>query len=98
MILEVATFDIKKDQLEDFKTASKQAVMVISKSRGFRGLEFHQGIESPTKFVALISWATLEDHTVGFRESHLFVEWRKILSPFFNTPPFAEHFNNFIKK
>lgn len=97
MILEIATFDIKPDSLEDFKIACDKAKDIVSKSEGFKGLEFHQCLEVQTKFVVLIFWNTLEDHTIGFRESELFIEWRAVLSPYFNSPPHAEHFENFIK-
>jgi heme-degrading monooxygenase HmoA len=97
MILEIATFDIKENAIESFKVACAKAKQVISHSKGFRSLEFHQCLEINTKFVALISWETLEHHTVGFRESALFLEWRAILSPYFNNPPIAEHFE-FVTK
>lgn len=92
MILEIATFDIKPDALLEFKNACEGAKKVISKSKGFIAIEFRQCVEADTKFVALISWETLEDHTVDFRQSELFTQWRAILSPYFNTPPVAEHY------
>jgi heme-degrading monooxygenase HmoA len=92
MILEIATFDIQEDSIEAFKSACEKAKRIVSQTNGFRGLEFQQCIESRTKFVALISWATLEDHTVGFRESELFKEWRAVLKPYFRNQPVAEHF------
>jgi len=33
----------------------------------------------------------VEDHTVGFRESELFVQWRALIGPFFANPPEVEH-------
>jgi len=92
MILEIATFDIKENALEGFKSACEKAKQVVSQSTGFMGMEFRQCLETRTKFVALITWKTLEDHTIGFRESNLFTEWRALLSPYFNSPPVAEHF------
>ncbi|WNH12591.1 antibiotic biosynthesis monooxygenase family protein [Thalassobellus suaedae] len=92
MILEIATFDIKADSIEQFMGACEEAKAVVSMAKGFQGLEFQHCLETKTKFVVLISWETIEDHTIGFRESELFVQWRAILSPFFNNPPVAEHF------
>ncbi|MBC7617999.1 MAG: antibiotic biosynthesis monooxygenase, partial [Candidatus Saccharibacteria bacterium] len=40
-----------------------------------------------------IFWGTLEDHTVGFRQSALFTEWRGLVGPFFAAPPVVEHFS-----
>jgi hypothetical protein len=42
-----------------------------------------------------LGWDTLEDHTVGFRESDLFVQWRALIGPFFANPPQVEHWNLF---
>lgn len=92
MILEIATFDIKEQSQTAFTTAFEEAKLVVSQSKGFLGLEMQQCIEIPTKFVVLIQWETLEDHTIGFRESPLFTQWRAILSPHFQNPPVAEHF------
>lgn len=92
MILEIATFDIKEQSLTAFITAFEEAKLVVEQSKGFLGLEMQHCIEIPTKFLVLIQWETLEDHTIGFRESSLFIQWRAILSPHFQNPPVAEHF------
>ncbi|MFV5703671.1 antibiotic biosynthesis monooxygenase family protein [Flavobacterium sp. XS2P12] len=97
MILEIATFDIKEQSQTAFTAAFQEAKLVVSKSKGFLGLEFQHCIEIPTKFVVLIQWETLEDHTIGFRESPLFTQWRAILSPHFQNPPIAEHFQTINK-
>jgi heme-degrading monooxygenase HmoA len=93
MILEIAQFDILIGKEDLFEEASNMAKNVISLSKGFVSIEFQKCIETPTKFLALIKWETLEDHTIGFRESPLFMEWRAILSPFFNSAPIALHYN-----
>ena len=93
MIQEIAVFDIKETDIEKFKTAMPAAIKVISASPGFISLKFQQCMEKPTEFLALIQWETLEDHTIIFRESPLFLEWRAILSPFFNSAPVAKHYN-----
>ena len=93
MILEIAQFDILAGKEDLFEEASNLAKNAISQSKGFVSIEFQKCIEMPTKFLALIKWETVEDHTVGFRESPLFLEWRAILSPFFNSAPVALHYN-----
>jgi heme-degrading monooxygenase HmoA len=57
-----------------------------------QGYKVNKGIESPERYILQIFWATLEDHTVGFRESLLFAEWRAIVGPFFAAPPNVEHY------
>ena len=51
----------------------------------------HEGIEQPNTYTFHINWESLEDHTVGFRESDLFVQWRSIIGGFFAKPPIVEH-------
>ncbi|MCP9755469.1 antibiotic biosynthesis monooxygenase [Lacihabitans sp. CCS-44] len=93
MILEIAEFDISSGNENLFEEATHSAKKVISQSKGFVSIEFRKCLEKPTRFLAFIKWETLEDHTVGFRESPLFTEWRAILSPYFNSAPVALHYN-----
>ena len=92
MILELATIEIKPGTNTDFETSLGKAQEVISKSQGYISHEFHQCIEQDNKYVLLIRWQTLEDHTIGFRESALFAEWRGLIGPFFQAPPFVQHY------
>ncbi|MGR3811798.1 antibiotic biosynthesis monooxygenase family protein [Jiulongibacter sp. NS-SX5] len=93
MILEFAKLYIKEDEVESFLKQTPKAVEVISQAKGFLGIEFKRSVENPNCVVALISWETLEDHTVGFRESELFPQWRAVISPFFASAPEVEHFS-----
>jgi heme-degrading monooxygenase HmoA len=97
MILEIATFDIKEQAQTAFIKAFQEAQLVVAKAKGFVALECQHCIETPTKFVVLIQWETLEDHTIGFRESELFIQWRALLSPHFQNSPVAEHFQTITK-
>ncbi|MCR9063998.1 MAG: antibiotic biosynthesis monooxygenase [Cytophagales bacterium] len=92
MILEFAKLFIKNDQIEAFIAVMPKAEAVISKAKGFKSINFKRSVENPTTFVAMIEWETLEDHTVGFRESELFPEWRAVISPYFESAPEVEHF------
>jgi heme-degrading monooxygenase HmoA len=65
---------------------------VISQAKGFQGFQVQHGIESPERYVLMIRWATLENHTVDFRQSEAFTQWRAIVGPFFAAPPTVEHF------
>ena len=91
MILERALITVKPGQAEAFKAAFAKARPHIARSRGFHKCEMRQGIENPEDFLLLVWWETLEDHTVGFRESQAFQEWRAILGPLFSGPPQVVH-------
>jgi heme-degrading monooxygenase HmoA len=98
MILELADIRIKAGTQKDFDTAIVKGVeTVISKARGFRGYKVNQGIESPERYVLMIFWDTVENHTVDFRQSPAFQEWRAIVGPFFDGAPAVEHFTLLAK-
>lgn len=92
MILEVATIDIRSGTNKAFEQNLEKAQYVISKSKGYMGHHFHQCIEQENRYLLLIRWETLEDHTKGFRESELFKEWRGLIGSFFETPPSVQHY------
>ena len=98
MILELVDIRIHPGQQAVFDEAIKRAVeTVISKAKGFQGYKVNKGIESPERYILQIFWATLENHTVDFRQSPAFTEWRAIVGPFFAAPPAVEHFNLLAK-
>ena len=94
MILELADIRIQPDQNTAFEAAIERGLQtVIAHAKGFQGFKVNKGIENPERYILQIFWATLEDHTVGFRESAAFAEWRAIVGPFFAGPPVVEHFD-----
>jgi heme-degrading monooxygenase HmoA len=93
MILEVADIRIAPGTHTAFEQAAHQGIQsVIAKSKGFCGYQIRRSIETPERYVLLLQWETLEDHTVGFRGSPAHAEWRKMVSDFFAAPPYVEHF------
>ncbi|MEZ7834005.1 MAG: antibiotic biosynthesis monooxygenase [Burkholderiaceae bacterium] len=94
MILELADIRIHAGQHAAFEAAVELGISTVAaKANGFLGHTLHKGIESADRYVLQISWSSLEDHTVGFREGPLFPQWRAIVGPFFSQPPVVEHFN-----
>ncbi|MDP3864436.1 MAG: antibiotic biosynthesis monooxygenase, partial [Rhodoferax sp.] len=88
MILELADISIHPGQNAAFEEAIERGLKtVIAHAKGFEGFKVNRGIESPQRYILQIFWTTLEDHTVGFRGSPAFAEWRAIVGPFFASPP-----------
>ncbi|WP_137893226.1 antibiotic biosynthesis monooxygenase [Ramlibacter sp. 2FC] len=93
MILELADIRIQSGREAEFEEAAKRGLdMVLSKAKGFQKYEVRRSIESPERYMLLIHWDTLEDHTVGFRTSPAYAQWRDIVGPYFAQAPFVEHF------
>ena len=93
MILEIADIRVVAGKEAEFDAAIQRGVeTVASKAKGFRGYKVNKGVESPDRYVLMIYWDTLENHTVDFRQGPLFPAWRAIVGPFFAAPPVVEHF------
>ncbi len=91
MVLEIAEFSITPGQEDDFTAAYRSATALLRGSPGFLSARMTRGIETPNRFVLLIEWDTLESHTVGFRQSDRFVQWRQLVGPFFAADPRVQH-------
>jgi heme-degrading monooxygenase HmoA len=93
MILEIADIRIAAGKQAEFDAAIQRGVeTVIAQAQGFRGYKVNKGVESPDRYLLMIYWDTLANHTIDFREGPLFPEWRAIVGPFFAAPPVVEHF------
>ncbi|MFZ5540722.1 MAG: antibiotic biosynthesis monooxygenase family protein [Pseudomonadota bacterium] len=98
MILEVADIRIRPGEQAAFDAAIRRGVeTVIARAKGFRGYKINKGVESPERYLLMIFWDTIEDHTVGFRGSPAFAEWRAMVGPFFAQPPQVEHYTLLAK-
>ena len=98
MILEIADIRIRPGQQAAFDEAIERGLRTVAaRAKGMQGYKVNKCIESPERYVLQIFWDTLEDHTVGFRESPAFPQWRAIVGPFFAQPPVVEHFTLLAK-
>ncbi len=92
MILESAVLDVKPDQTREFEAAFAKAERIISSARGYVSHELRRSLEKPSRYLLLVRWRTLEDHTVGFRQSAPYQEWKKLLHHFYDPFPTVEHY------
>ena len=76
----------------EFESAFRTASKIISSMKGYIHHELQRCIERPNGYVLLVHWETLEDHTVGFRGSPEYQQWRALLHHFYNPFPTVEHF------
>lgn len=93
MILEIADIQIPPGKNAEFDEAIQRALTtVMAQTPGVIRWNVQRGIDSPERYILMIEWRTLEDHTVGFRQGPLFAQWRAIIGPYFARPPVVEHF------
>ncbi len=91
MVLEIAQIDVKPGMEQAFENAVAQAVPLFRRAKGCESVKLVRSIEQPARYRLLVRWQTLENHTVDFRGSPDFQQWRALAGPCFAAPPDVEH-------
>jgi len=94
MILEVAILDVKPELVSAFEPAFEQAQNIISSMPGYISHQLQKCLENNNRYLLLVNWQTLADHTQGFRESIQYQEWRQLLHHFYQPFPTVEHYES----
>jgi heme-degrading monooxygenase HmoA len=97
MILEAVFLQVKAGQASDFEAAFLQASPIIASAQGYRRHELQKCMEVENKYLLLVQWETLEDHTIGFRGSAEYQEWKALLHHFYEPFPTVEHFTQLMQ-
>ena len=92
MVLEIAQLQVKPGQTAQFEAAFATAQAIIASMPGYIGHELQHCIENDHQYMLLVRWKTLEDHTVGFRQSSQYQEWRALLHHFYDPFPTVLHY------
>ena len=92
MILEVAILDVKPGEEQAFEAAFGKAQAIIASMQGYVSHQLQRCIEQPSRYVLLVNWQTLEAHTIGFRESDQYQEWKSLLHHFYDPFQVVEHY------
>lgn len=93
MILEAVMLQVKEGMEKEYEEAFRGASGIISSMKGYISHELQRCMEVKGKYLLLVQWETLEDHTVGFRHSNEYQEWKNQLHHFYDPFPTVEHFN-----
>ena len=92
MITEIALLRIRKGESVAFEEAFIKAQPIIERTKGYIQHELQQCVEEEDKYLLVIRWRTLEDHTEGFRNSEGYKEWKRLLHHFYDPFPIVEHY------
>ncbi|HEY8913296.1 antibiotic biosynthesis monooxygenase [Lacisediminihabitans sp.] len=92
MVTEHALLPVIPGKEREFEAAFTEARVIISSMPGFRRLSLSRSLESQSTYLLLVEWERLEDHTIGFRESEQYQQWRALLHRFYDPFPLVEHF------
>jgi heme-degrading monooxygenase HmoA len=96
MILELAILDVRPGESAGFESAFNEAKDIISAMPGFDHLELQRCVENRDRYVLLVGWERLEDHTEGFRGSEGYQRWRSLLHDFYDPFPTVEHYESTV--
>ena len=91
MIMEIAQIDVKPGTEAEFESGVKNAAPLFKRAKGCSGMALQKSHEKPQRYRLFVKWDTLENHTVDFRGSADFQEWRKLVGHCFASPPEVEH-------
>ena len=92
MVLEMAVLQVRPGEAERFLAAFAEAEPLIAAARGRLGHELHRCVGDPDRFLLLVRWERLEDHTEGFRGSPAYRRWKALLHPFYDPFPRVDHY------
>lgn len=98
MILEVAILDVKPEVGKEFEISFREASAIISSMPGYISHELQKCIETSSRYILLVQWETLEDHTIGFRQSEKYQEWKNLLHHYYDPFPTVEHYQPIIRQ
>ena len=97
MVLEIAQIDVKSGLEAEFEAGVAKAAPIFRRAKGCRGMELQRSIEKPNRYRLFVQWETLENHTIDFRGSPDFQEWRKLVGHCFESAPEVEHTEQVVK-
>lgn len=92
MVLETAILNVRAGETAGFETAFREAQSIIAASPGYHRHELRRCLENGDRYLLLVWWNTLEDHTEGFRGSAAYERWRALLHHFYDPFPEVEHY------
>jgi heme-degrading monooxygenase HmoA len=90
--LEVAILNVRAEACDEFETAFREASAIISSMSGYLSHELRRCVEVSSRYILLVHWRSVEDHTIGFRQSPDYQRWRNLLHHFYDPFPIVEHY------
>lgn len=91
-VLEVAILEVIPEQTQAFEQAFILAEPLIARANGYLGHQLQRCLEQPNRYILLVRWQTLSDHTSGFRQGSDYPQWKALLHHFYRPFPKVEHY------
>ena len=94
MILEIAQLQVRPGLAAEFEAAFSMAQHIIASMPGYLGHQLQKCIEQDHHYMLLVTWRSVEDHEIGFRQSAQYQAWRKLLHHFYDPFPTVLHYKS----
>jgi heme-degrading monooxygenase HmoA len=59
---------------------------------GLNAVQLIKNVQDDHRYILMIFWDHIEDHTEGFRKSAAYQEWKALLHPFYDPMPIVEYY------
>ncbi|MBY3626291.1 antibiotic biosynthesis monooxygenase [Acinetobacter sp. CUI P1] len=92
MIIEHVHLTIKPNQSQAFETAFQKAKAIIYLMAGLNAVQLIKNVQDDHRYILMIFWDHIEDHTEGFRKSAAYQEWKALLHHFYDPMPIVEYY------
>ncbi len=96
MVIEIVELNIKPGQEGAFEAGVAEAAKLFERTKGCLAMVLRRSVEQPNHYRLFVKWRHIDDHLVGFKNSPEIEEWRKLVGPFFASPPAIEHFEDAV--
>jgi heme-degrading monooxygenase HmoA len=93
-VLELAILNVLPGREMEFEAAFAKAGPLISAMPGFLSLELGRNTNIPDRYVLLVKWRSVEDHSEAFRKSPEYAEWSRLLHHFYEPFPTVEYYRD----
>jgi heme-degrading monooxygenase HmoA len=91
-VIEHVLLPVRAGQAAAFEQAMTRARPLIAASPGFMGLALHAPVDDDCPYLLLVTWADVESHRDGFRQSERYQRWREQLHHFYDELPAVRYF------
>lgn len=95
-VKELATITIRPGRKEAFERAVSLAIPLFQRAHGARSLSLDSSVEDPATYVLAVTWESVDDHMVSFRQSADFIAWRELIEDHLDGPIEMHHVQNVI--
>jgi heme-degrading monooxygenase HmoA len=94
VVLEITLLDVVPGQEEAFAGAYRQAHHLLTASDGCISARMTRGVETPSRFVGIVAWESVDDHLENFQKTERYQRYRDLLVRYLAAPPVVEHFTD----